>query len=31
MISSDDEEAPLKQITVSNISGLGASRAKNTR
>ena len=31
VISSDDEEAPLKQITVSNISGSGTSRAKNTR
>ena len=31
VISSDDEEALLKQITVSNISGSGASKAKNTR
>ena len=31
VISSDDEEALLKQITVSNISGSGTSRAKNTR
>ena len=31
MISSDDEEALLKQITVSNISGSSTSRAKNTR
>ena len=31
VISSDDEEALLKQITVSNISGSSTSRAKNTR
>ena len=31
VISSDDEEALLKQITVSNISGSGTSKAKNTR
>ena len=31
VISSDYEEALLKQITVSNISGSGISRAKNTR
>ena len=31
VISSDDEEALLKQITVSNLSGLGTSRVKNTR
>ena len=31
VISSDDEEALLKQITVSNISGSGASKAKDTR
>ena len=31
VISSDDEEALLKQITVSNISGSGTSRVKNTR
>ena len=31
MISSDDEEALLKQITVSKISGSGTSRAKKTR
>ena len=31
VISSDDEEALLKQITVSKISGSGTSRAKNTR
>ena len=31
VISSDDEEALLRQITVSNISGSGTSRAKNTR
>ena len=31
VISSDDEEALLKQVTVSNISGSGTSRAKNTR
>ena len=29
--SCDDEEALLKQITVSNISGSGTSRVKNTR
>ena len=31
VISSDDEEALLKQITVSNVSGSGTSKAKNTR
>ena len=31
VISSDDEEALLKQITVSNTSGSGTSRAKNAR
>ena len=31
VISSDDEEALLKKITVSNISGSSASKAKNTR
>ena len=31
VISSYDEEALLKQITVSNISGSGTSKAKNTR
>ena len=31
VISSDDEEALLEQITVSKISGSGTSRAKNTR
>ena len=31
VISSDDEEALLEQITVPKISGLGTSRAKNTR
>ena len=31
VISSDDNKALLKQITVSNISGSGTSRAKNTR
>ena len=31
VISSDDEEALFKQITVSNISGSGTSKAKNTR
>ena len=31
VISSDDEEALLEQITVSKISGSGNSRAKNTR
>ena len=31
VISSDDEEALLKQIMVSNISGSGTSKAKNTR
>ena len=31
MISSDDEEALLMQITVSNTSGSGTSRAKNAR
>ena len=30
MISSDDEEALLKQITVSDTSGSGTSKAKNT-
>ena len=31
VISSDDEEALLKQITVSNASGSGTSKAKNAR
>ena len=31
MISSDDEEALLKQITVSNTSGSGIPKAKNAR
>ena len=31
VISSDDEEALLEQITVSKVSGSGTSRAKNTR
>ena len=31
VISSDDEEALLKQITVSNTSGSGTSKAKNAR
>ena len=31
MITSDDEEALLKQITVSNTSGSGTSKAKNAR
>ena len=31
MISSDDEEALFKQITVSNTSGPGTSKAKNAR
>ena len=31
VISSDDEQALLRQITMSNISGSGTSRAKNTR
>ena len=31
VISSDDEEALLKQITVSNTSGSGTSKAKNKR
>ena len=31
VISSDDEEALLKQIAVSNTSGSGTSKAKNTR
>ena len=31
VISSDDEEALLKQIMVSNMSGSGTSKAKNTR
>ena len=31
VISSDDEEALLKQITVSNIYGSGTSKAKNAR
>ena len=31
MISSDDEEALLRQITVSNTSGSGTSKAKNAR
>ena len=31
MISSDDEEALLKQITVSKASGSGTSKAKNAR
>ena len=31
LISSDDEEALLKQITVSNTSGSGTSKAKNAR
>ena len=31
VISSDDEEALLEQITVPKISGLVTSRAKNTR
>ena len=31
VISSDDEEALLREITVSNISGSDTSRAKNTR
>ena len=31
VISSDDEEALLKQFVVSNTSGSGTSRAKNAR
>ena len=31
VINSDDEEALLKQITVSNVSGSGTSKTKNTR
>ena len=31
VISSDDEEALLRQITVSNASGSSTSRARNTK